>query len=92
LDSGASTHVTPDINNLNYYQPYTRSNTVHIGNETGWLIFNTGSTTIPTNSTVLHLTNVLHVPQITKNPLSVSQLTKDNKVLVEFSHNACFYQ
>ena len=34
--------------------------------------------------------NLLHVPDITKNLLSVSQFTVDNKVLLEFHPDSCF--
>lgn len=37
----------------------------------------------------LLLNHVLHVPHVTKNLLSVSQLLTDNKVLVEFVDNFC---
>jgi hypothetical protein len=90
LDSGATTHVTPDINNLTYAQRYTGTDSVHIGNGTGLSILHTNSTTLYTNHHALQLSNVLHVPLITKNLLSVSQLTKDNNIFVEFSHSHCF--
>jgi GAG-pre-integrase domain len=63
---------------------------VHIGNEAGLSILHTGSVTLFTNHHALQLFNVLHVPLITKNLLSASQLTKDNIVFVEFSHSHCF--
>jgi hypothetical protein len=33
---------------------------------------------------------MLHVPDITKNLLSVFQLTKDNNVIMEFTASSCF--
>lgn len=33
---------------------------------------------------MLHLQHILHVPELTKNLLSISKLTKDNHVFVEF--------
>jgi hypothetical protein len=45
---------------------------------------------IPTTLIPLKLTNMLYVPLISKNLLSVSQLIKDNDILVEFSHKSCF--
>jgi len=38
----------------------------------------------------LNLHNVLYVPEITKNLLSVSELTADNNTLVEFDANYCY--
>jgi GAG-pre-integrase domain/gag-polypeptide of LTR copia-type len=89
LDSGATTHVTPDINNLSSSAPYTGSEAVHIGNGSGLNIANKGTTINHTGSTSLMLNNILHVPQITKNLLSVSQLLKDNKVIIKFSSDLC---
>jgi gag-polypeptide of LTR copia-type len=82
LDSGATTHVTSDINNLTYSQHYTDNDTVHIGNGADLSILHTGSATLPTKYHALQLSNVLHVSLITKNLLSVSQLTSDNNVFV----------
>ncbi|KAJ4768699.1 hypothetical protein LUZ62_079074 [Rhynchospora pubera] len=89
IDSGATTHVTSDINNLSSYQAYNGSEAVHIGNGTGLFIAHKGFSIIQTADRPLKLTNVLHVPHITKNLLSVSQLIKDNNVLVEFTPNSC---
>jgi len=38
----------------------------------------------------LNLCNVLYVPEITKNLLSVSKLTTNNNALVEFDANYCY--
>ena len=38
----------------------------------------------------MHLTNVLHVPQITKNLISVAKFTQDNDVILEFDSHCCF--
>jgi hypothetical protein len=63
---------------------------MHIENGSGLSIANT-DTTLPLIAAVpLQLTTVLHEPQIIKSLISVSQLIKDNKVTVEFSHNSYF--
>jgi GAG-pre-integrase domain len=90
LDSGASTHVTPDINNLSSSQPYLGVDKVHMGNGSGLSISHTGTTSIPHSSGTLHLGNVLCVPHLTKNLLSIAQLLKDNSVSVVFTSNSCF--
>jgi hypothetical protein len=46
-----------------------------------------GQAIIPTPSKILHLHNVLHVPSVKKNLLSVPRFTHDNNVLVEFHPN-----
>jgi hypothetical protein len=63
---------------------------VHIGNGTTLPIANKYSALLPTILHSLTLINILHVPVITKNLLSVSQLTLDNAVTVEFSPQFCF--
>jgi hypothetical protein len=46
-DSGATHHVTSDLQNLNHrYIKYTGSDQVHIGNGNGLTIQNTGDTFI----------------------------------------------
>jgi hypothetical protein len=73
LDSGATTHVTPDLNCLSSSQPYTGTDVVHMGNGTSLKTSNIGSTILSTSGQPLVLTNVLHVPLITKKLLSIQQ-------------------
>jgi GAG-pre-integrase domain len=63
---------------------------VHIGNGKPLSIAHKGSSVLKNGATTLKLNNVLHVPEIAKNLISVSQLTLDNKVSVEFSPHCCF--
>jgi hypothetical protein len=90
LDSGATTHVTPDLNCLSSSQPYTGTDVVHMGNGTWLKISHIGSTILSTSGQPLVLTNVLHVPLITKKLLSIQQLTQDNNVLIEFTSTSYF--
>jgi hypothetical protein len=90
IDSGATTHATSDINTLSTFSPYNGPETVYIGNGIGLEIAHKGSSLLLTTLKPLTLTNVLHVPEITKNLLSVSQLTLDNGTLIEFSSNSYF--
>jgi len=46
--------------------------------------------TNPTTMTTLRIHNLLHVPSINKNLMSVSQFAKDNSVYFEFFPNHCF--
>jgi hypothetical protein len=82
LDSDASTHVTSDINSLSYACSYNVSDQMHIGNDTGLSILHIATITLLIETIPIKLNNVLHVPQMSKNLLSVSQLTKDNVVTV----------
>ncbi|KAH9769752.1 retrovirus-related pol polyprotein from transposon RE2 [Citrus sinensis] len=38
----------------------------------------------------MHVSKAFTVPQITKNLISISKLTKDNDVVIEFTNNLCF--
>ena len=84
LDSGASHHLTSDLSNLSLHSPYNGGEEVQIGNDTGLEIENTGSSLLPSNSRTLSLNNVLYVPDIARNLLSVKKLCTDNSVSVEF--------
>ncbi|KAL4388731.1 hypothetical protein GQ457_09G014840 [Hibiscus cannabinus] len=48
-----------------------------------------GDGSLSSNSRSLVLNNLLHVPSIKKNLLSVSQFTRDNHVSIEFYPNSC---
>ena len=62
-----------------------------VGNGSKLCIAHTGKILVPSlDHKVLQLKNVLHVPCIKKNLLSVSQLAFDNNVFTEFHSNCCF--
>ena len=85
LDSGATHHITSDLSNLALHQPYTGGEEVLIGDGSGLAIAQTGSTSLPSSSSKpLTLSNVLYVPTIHKNLISVYRLCNHNKVSVEF--------
>lgn len=56
----------------------------------GLPIHHIGHNSFFSNSRVLHLKILLHVPSITKNLISVSQFCSDNNVFFEFHSTACF--
>lgn len=89
-NSGATNHFTNDIGQLSINSEYNGSGRIHMGNGTGLPISHIGHTTFPSNSRILHLKNLLHVPSITKNLISVSQFCTDNAVFFEFHSNSCF--
>ena len=91
-DSGATHHVTPDATNLMDAVSLSGSDQVHIGNGQGLPINSIGSLSFtspfsPHTTFTLH--NLLHVPSITKNLVSVSQFCRDNNVFFEFHPNTC---
>jgi hypothetical protein len=84
-DTGATNHVTADIANLNMQADnYTGSDQLHVGNGQGLPISHTGTTKLTYHNISFILKNLLHVPRIKKNLLSVSQFTRDNNVYFEF--------
>jgi hypothetical protein len=89
MDSGASTHVTSDLIVFTSYSPYTGSDQLHIGDGKGLDILHTGSGYLKTSSTTLVLSNILHVPSISKSLLSIRQLLTDNNVYVQFHAILC---
>ena len=92
-DSGATNHVTPDASHLMDSVPFSGADQVHIGNGQGLPISSIGSMhfTSPFEPhTTLSLHNLLLVPSITKNLVSVSQFARDNNVYFEFHPDVCF--
>ena len=73
MDSGASHHVIADLNNITLHAPYDGSDDIVIGDDIGLHITNSGTTSLSTspNSFILH--DVLCVPHMKRNLLSISQ-------------------
>src|ERR1044072_7540807 len=92
-DSGASHHVTPNGGNIQQPEPFEGPDQIYVGNGQGLTVSQTGSTSFPSpfNSQFsLTLNNLLHVPKITKNLLSVSKFAHDKHVYFEFHSNSCY--
>ncbi|KAE8733447.1 Protein SCO1-like protein 1 [Hibiscus syriacus] len=73
-------------------QQYWGSSNIFIGNGASIPVESVGNTLISSQSQALLLTNILHVPKITKNLLSVSKLARDNNVFLEFYANDCLFR
>ena len=82
-DTSTTHHITSDLRNLVLPHKYNGLDLVTIGDGSCLQILNIGSSYIPTFSKPLSLSNVLQVPSIHRNLLSISKLTLDN-VFVEF--------
>jgi len=90
-DSGASFHMTNNSQNIQQTSPF--EDQIFIGNGQGLNISASGHSNFvsPFSPNVkLILKNMLLVPQITKNLISVSKFAKDNHVFFEFHANHCF--
>ncbi|KAJ1692595.1 hypothetical protein LUZ63_009293 [Rhynchospora breviuscula] len=89
VDSGATHHVTPDLNNLTAFLPFQGHETLQIGNGIGMEISNIGTSTLCISNFSIVLKDMLHVPQFKKNLLSLSKLLQDNSLLIEFTFALC---
>ncbi|XP_022156747.1 uncharacterized protein LOC111023586 [Momordica charantia] len=89
-DSGATNHVTNDFGNFSLGSKYHGNGKIQVGNGTNLSISHIGSALLQSISAsnssqpVFHLQNLLHVPQIAKNLISLSLFAKDNHVFFEF--------
>uniref|UniRef100_A0A803QD60 Integrase catalytic domain-containing protein n=1 Tax=Cannabis sativa TaxID=3483 RepID=A0A803QD60_CANSA len=89
-DSGASNHITSDSASMTQKQEYGGKEKVTVGNGTQLSISHLSNGILYTDSgQQLVLKEMLLVPEIAKNLLSVSKLTHDNNVLMEFYSDCC---
>ncbi|XLU25082.1 hypothetical protein S245_061148, partial [Arachis hypogaea] len=90
-DSGATHHMTADQQNLMQKENYEGTDQVVVGNGSGLHINLVGKSYFKTDLSnkefLLH--KLLHVPDITKNLLSVYRFCCDNNVYFEFHSNGC---
>jgi histone deacetylase 1/2 len=84
MDSGATDHITEDLERLHMRDGYNGNDRVQVGNGTCLHITHTCQSSINIVANSLVLNNVLRVPQISKNLLSVHKLAKDNGVSIIF--------
>ncbi|KAL4324854.1 hypothetical protein GQ457_11G024790 [Hibiscus cannabinus] len=89
VDSGASHHVSPGKANVLHGMDYEGPCMLTVGNGVKVPIRHVGQSSLLAGSRSLKLNQVLHVPNITKNLVSVSKLARDNDVFLEFHANAC---
>jgi len=89
-DTGANQHVTPDLGTLTDSAPYLGNDYLHVGDGKGLDISHIGHTKLHSPKRMFTLSNVLHVPHITKPLLSVQKFCHDNHVYFEF-HASMFY-
>ena len=89
-DASANQHVMPDLVTLNDYAPYLGNDHLHVGDSKGLSISYIGHTILRSPKRTFTLSNILHVPHITKPLLSVQKFYHDNNVYFKF-HASMFY-
>jgi len=89
-DSGASAHMTNNPSLLSSSSPYSGSSQVMVGNGNLLSILSTSTSFLPTSSKPLLLNNVLYVPSLQKNLMSVHRLCVDNNCFIQFTESGFF--
>jgi hypothetical protein len=83
-DSGATDHITGDLNKLTMHDTYSGHDQIHAANDSGMDITHIGNTIISTSTRDLVLQNVMHAPSTHKNLIFVHCFTLDNDTFIEF--------
>jgi hypothetical protein len=84
IDSGATDHVTSELDRLMMHEPYTGTDQIQTANGSGMGITRIGTSIVPTSSRNLVFNNVLHVTSTHKNLIYVHHFTFDNDTLLNF--------
>jgi len=79
-DTGATDHITSDLDHLAVRERYHGNEQLHVGNGSGLRITHIGHSSFNTATRPMVLRNILHVPEITKDLLSVHKFSRDNDV------------
>ncbi|PKU80975.1 Retrovirus-related Pol polyprotein from transposon TNT 1-94 [Dendrobium catenatum] len=85
LNTGASAHLTNSMENLSQATSYNGPDNITVGDGRSLSITHTGNGILPTPYRKLKLNSLFHVPNLSHNLLSVSNLTQDNNVSVNFN-------
>jgi transposase InsO family protein len=91
-DTGATDHLTANLNNLQVPAPYKGTEQVSVGNGQSIPINNIGNGQLCTKFYNFRLQNLLHSPRISSNLLSVHKLCKDNNCSCYFDSNKFLIQ
>jgi len=76
LDSGTSHLVTSDLANLTWAHDYSGNDKLVVANGKELTITHSGSASLPTSPSPLHLNNVLYVPDISKSSFYIPIMSK----------------
>ena len=84
MDSGATAHMAAHPGNLTSSTPVHTPTRITVGNGSSLPITHVGSTSFPSNTTPITMSNVLVSPDLVTNIVSVRRLTRENPLTVEF--------
>ncbi|KAM0012969.1 putative RNA-directed DNA polymerase [Helianthus debilis subsp. tardiflorus] len=88
-DTGANGHASPDLSSLDHSEVYQGNDSLHVGDGNPLPIFHIGSSKFYSPNKTFNLSNILHVPNLKQNLLSVQQFCLENNVFFEF-HSSFF--
>lgn len=88
IDSGASCHMTHDRNLLNDFEASFGNGDITVANNEKLKVLGSGTASIIMNNETIAVKDVLHVPQLSANLLSVSRMVKSGNS-VTFDRNGC---
>lgn len=81
---GATGHITNKLVKLIVHDKYHGTDHIHTVSGVGMEIKHIGHSIVHTPICKLNLNNVLHVPKVAKNLISIHCLAKDNSAFLEF--------
>jgi hypothetical protein len=84
MDSGATDHITGELDKLTVRDRYLGGDQVHAANGTSMEIDSIGHSTLHSPNRDIRLNNILFVPKASKSLISVNRLAKDNNAFLEF--------
>ena len=84
MDTGATHHLTPELENMTTQSDFHGTDEIKIGNGKTLPIHHTSSSICSSNNHLFKLQDIFHVPQACDNLLSVSSFTNSNHVSIEF--------
>ena len=90
MDTRATDHITRDLEKLTIRDRYNGNEQVHAANGAGMNICHIGHSSLQSPHSQIHLKNILHVPQTSKNLVSVHRSARDNNAFLEFHPNHFF--
>ena len=89
LDSGATDHMTHSSNHFKTYTPCPSSRKITVADGTTTTVAGLGDVQVNSN---LILKNVLHVPRLSTNLISIHKLTQDLTCHITFFTSYCEFQ